>query len=253
VLIAALMGCHELPIGKDGTAPATPEEERDLNLASSAGDHALDFLRADPYDRLQIEIDYVTGHPPDPDALDHLVDVLGRVADKPGGVEVLVDDELPDQGAPAWTVEDAQALEVEWRDGYRDEATGTAVLYYLYLDGHSAEDDDQGRILGFAYHGSSLVMFAETMADVSGGLPLLSEGGVEESVIAHELGHVLGLVNNGVGMQQPHQDAPHGAHCDDEGCLMYWAVETDLIGDLLGQGVPDFDARCLADLEAARE
>ena len=231
----------------------TPEESREENLSSSAGDWALDFLQGSPYDRIQVEVDWVEGHPPGDDALDHLVDVIGEVCDKPGGVEILLDDEIPDQGSPAWTVAAAEALEVEHRDHYRDPATGTAVIYYLYVDGHSAEDDDESRVLGFAYHGSSLVMFAETMADAQSGIPLLGGGGVEESVIAHELGHLLGLTNNGVPMQEPHQDAPHGAHCDDESCLMYWAVETDLIGSLLGNGVPELDAGCLADLAAARD
>lgn len=243
MVLAVLLACREEP----GTG-RTIEEERDDNLASGPGDYALDFLRAAPYDRLEVEIDWVAGHAPSEEALDHLAGVIGRVCDKPGGVEIVLDEELPDQGSPAWTVEAAQEVEVEWRDRYRDEARGTAALYYLYLDGHSADDDDEGRILGYAYRGSSLVMFAETMADVDAGLPLLSGGGVEEAVIAHELGHVLGLVNNGVPMEEPHQDVPHGAHCDDESCLMYWAVETDLVGSLLGSGVPDLDPRCLADL-----
>lgn len=239
--------------GLDSGETAIDADQQAENLSSSAGDFARDFLRDDRYDRVVIEIDWVVGHRPDDAALDHLVDVIAQVCDKPGGVEIVLDDEIPSQGAPAWTVPDGQALEVAWRDRYRDPDSGIAVIYFLYLDGHSSNDSAEGRVLGYAYRGSSLAIFEETIASTESGLPLLSSGGVEDAVLAHELGHLLGLVNNGVDPIASHQDTAHGAHCDNDRCLMYWAVETDLVGGLLGSGVPDFDADCLADLRAARE
>ena len=239
--------------GLDSGEPAIDADQQADNLSSSAGDFALDFLRDETYDRVLIEVDWVAGHRPDDAALDHLVGVVGQVCDKPGGIEVVLDDEIPSQGSPAWTVPAGQELEVAWRDRYRDPDSGTAVIYFLYLDGNSSADSSEGRVLGYAYRGSSLAIFEETIASTETGLPLLSGGGVEDAVLAHELGHLLGLVNNGVAPESPHQDTAHGAHCDDEGCLMYWAVETDLVGSLLGAGVPDFDGACLADLRAARE
>lgn len=41
----------------------------------------------------------------------------------------------------------------------------------------------------------------------------------------HELGHAIGLVNNGIPMSSPHQDAEHGAHTTNNECVMYWLNE----------------------------
>ncbi|MDP2310265.1 MAG: hypothetical protein Q8P18_29890 [Pseudomonadota bacterium] len=234
----------------DTDEPPVDADQRAENLASGPGDYAADFL-AGTYTSLQIEVDYVAGHAPDGAALEHLRSTLAELCDKPDGVEILLDDEVPDQGSPAWSYATAQALEVTWRDRYRSPDTGVAVMYYLYVDGHSESDTEAGRILGYAYHGSSLVMFAETMADVSGGLLLGLGASVEPTVLVHEAGHLLGLVNNGVDMVEDHQDTAHGHHDVSEDCIMFWAAETDAIGDLLGAGTPDFDAECRADMRAA--
>lgn len=231
----------------DDTAGPTQQQQ---NLRSGAGDFALDYLQDSTYDSLLIEIDYVSGAAPDPDAVAALEAALADLCDK-SQITTRLDDELPPQGAPAWTVQQATDLEVEWRDSYRDPESGQAVLYFLYLDGHSDLDSDAGRILGYAVRGSSMVMFKDTIDSTGSGLPLAA--GVEETVIVHELGHVLGLVNNGVDMVEPHQDTDHGKHDDDEGCIMYWAVETDAVVDLLLSGAPDFDASCRADLQAAKQ
>ncbi|MDP2316217.1 MAG: hypothetical protein Q8P41_25185 [Pseudomonadota bacterium] len=236
--------------GHDSGEPPLDIDQRGENLGSGPGDYAVDFLADTTYTSLQVEIDWVAGHAPDEDALDHLRTTLEALCNKPGGVQILLDDELPDQGAPAWSYDAAEDLEIDWRDRYRDPDTGVAVLYYLYVDGHSDRDTDAGRILGYAYHGSSLLMFAETMADVSAGLLGLG-GGVEPTVLVHEAGHVLGLVNNGVEMVTGHEDPDHTHHDANEECIMYWAAETDAIGDLLGGGTPDFDEECRADMQAA--
>lgn len=74
---------------------------------------------------------------------------------------------------------------------------------------------------------------------------------VEQSVMKHEVGHILGLVNLGAPMQTNHQDAEHGKHCINENCLMYWATETgNFISNLTGSSPPQLDANCIADLRA---
>lgn len=258
MLLLALLACQPNVANdaiKDGTSeghdpdePIIDPDEVEANGISQAGDFALELLRSDVYDKIVVEIDYVVGWAPNADTRDRVAAVLEDLCQKPGGVEVIVDDELPAQGSPSWTVVAADGVEVKYRDRYRDAEEGVAVIYGLWLDGHSDRDSESSQILGYAVHGSSLVMFGETIGGLGGG-PLT--GDPEPTVMAHELGHILGLVNNGVEMVGPHEDAGHLGHDGDEDCLMYWAVETsDVLESLLG-GEPDFDGACRADLKAA--
>ncbi|MFT5681404.1 MAG: hypothetical protein ACI8RZ_002310 [Myxococcota bacterium] len=228
--------------------PPDPDAEQD-NLESRAGDYGYDLLRDAPFDSLIIEVDWVTGNEPDSSAMEAVVSAVEDLCNKPGGVQVVYDDELPPQGAPTWTYEAAQETELAWRDYYRDEEAGVAVIYYLYLDGDSEYDTANGRVLGYAYHGSSLIMFKETIDSAGAGLPLA--GKLEDTVAVHELGHLLGLVDNGIEMVEDHKDPDHGDHDVRDDCIMYWAAETDSAVDLLLGGPLDFGAECRADVAAA--
>ena len=239
--------------GHDPGEPPVTEDRKDENLNSYAGDFAHDILSSGTFTELIVEVDYVSGHAPDAGALAELKAVLEELCNKPVGVKIITDDEIPPQGSPTWTYNSAEQLEVTWRDRYRDASTGTEVLYFLYLDGNSDSDTSSGRVLGYAYHGSSVVMFKETISSAgSGGILGIGAADIEAPVIVHEAGHLLGLVNNGTNMVTPHQDTAHGHHCDNEDCLMYWAAETDVgISDmLLGGNKPDFDAECRDDMIA---
>ena len=76
---------------------------------------------------------------------------------------------------------------------------------------------------------------------------------------SHEVGHLVGLVNNGTAMVNSHIDAQHGHHCANKNCLMYWEAETPSLVDLVkarvlyGDQSPLFlDSDCQADLAAVR-
>jgi hypothetical protein len=235
-------------LGHDSDEPAIDADEAALNFASGPGDFAADLLRADPYDHVVVEVDYVVSWEPGAEELDRIVATVEDLCNKPGGVDVIVDDELPAQGSPAWSVAAADDLEAAYRDRYRDADDGTAVIYALWLDGHSDRDNSDAQVLGYAVHGSSLVMYGETIDANSGGL--LSPP-IAPVVAAHEVGHLLGLVNTGTPMVDDHEDPDHRAHDVNDGCLMYWAVETSNVVDMLLGGEPDFDAACRADVAAA--
>jgi hypothetical protein len=65
---------------------------------------------------------------------------------------------------------------------------------------------------------------------------------------------LFGLVNidgSGTDMQTEHQDEQNGHHCDNENCLMYYAMErSDLISQFFDESVAELDANCIADLQA---
>ena len=106
-------------------------------------------------------------------------------------------------------------------------------------------------MLGVAYASTSMCIFEETIIDNTGGLGQASRADVEEGVLKHEFGHILGLVNLGTALQTQHEDGQHAKHCNVQDCLMYYAIETgDFFASLLGGGVPELDAQCIADLRA---
>lgn len=248
LLLAGCLGSVD-DTGSGDTGPGdTGGDPVQENLATGSGDWAVDFLTDDTYTSLEVEIDHVEGYAPAPATVSGLEDALSELVFKPGGVTVVVDDAIPDQGSPAWSVAAAQDLEVAWRDRYRDEGTGTAVMYLLFLDGNAEGDDDQSKVLGYAYHGSSIVMFAETIDGLGSG-PLATDP--EEVVAIHEVGHLLGLVDNGVPMVDDHSDPAHPHHDESDDCIMYWAMATEDVVSQLLSGKPDFDQACRDDLAAA--
>ena len=126
----------------------------------------------------------------------------------------------------------------------------TITAYILYVDKeYSGTASSQGKVLGINYQTSSIVMFENTIAQFSGGLTQPSRSLLETTVVEHEFGHVLGLVNNGTAMLNSHQDVANGKHCNNTSCLMYYSVETsDVVKNLLGSSPPDLDANCQTDL-----
>jgi hypothetical protein len=121
---------------------------------------------------------------------------------------------------------------------------------FLFLDGPSNEDQGSSMILGQAYFNTSMVIYEKSLQDNSDGFGEPALYKLETTVINHEFGHILGLVNLGSAMYNLHQDSAHGSHCDNSNCLMYWEVETgNIFSALIGSSpIPSFDQNCLKDL-----
>jgi predicted Zn-dependent protease len=118
----------------------------------------------------------------------------------------------------------------------------------LVLDGSYA---DNNQVLGIAYRNTSMAIFGGTIADNSGGVSQPTRSKLESTVMNHEFGHLLGLVNLGSNMVDNHQDSSNGKHCDNSDCLMYYASETTEIASfLIGNDIPALDQNCKNDLIA---
>ena len=90
-----------------------------------------------------------------------------------------------------------------------------------------------------------------TILQNSGGIGQVSRTKLYSTVLEHEFGHLMGLVDLGSPMITNHKDGAHGNHCNNQNCLMYYASETtDLLGFLLTGNIPALDANCANDLHA---
>ncbi len=209
---------------------------------------AKEFLSSEHYDKLTIQIQSVNGLQPTQTAVDHLKNFLMQRLNKPAGVEVVYSN-IGSPGKTIYTLEDIRSVENLNRSA---KAEGkTIVAYILFIDGDYAQNSGNLKTLGIAYSPSSMVVFEKTIRDLSGGLGQPSVSSVETSVSEHEFCHILGLVNNGTGMTVGHQDEPHGKHCNNSDCLMYYATETsDLVNNLIGNTILSLDNNCINDLKA---
>lgn len=211
----------------------------------NVGTSANSFLSDEYYNRLTVEILYMPGYSPTQSAVNNLRSFLIDHLNKPSGIEVLTR-EIPSYGQGSYSLNDILSIESENRERYNANQTITASL--IVLDGAYA---DNGQVLGIAYRNTSMAIFGGTIADNSGGLSQPTRTKLESTVMNHEFGHLLGLVNLGSDMVENHQDTDNEKHCDNSDCLMYYASETTEIASfLIGNNIPELDQNCRNDLIA---
>ena len=242
ILLASLVGCgHGSGAAGSSTAPVA--------ASGATGSWSGRFLAAAPYRSLLVEVGYVAGEAPSESALALLQQRLAERCDKPDGVQVILDAPITSGTTSVYSVPATAALEAANRRHY---ASGSqAVLYLVYLDGHSDQDTSSSAVLAWTYTGTSIGVFKESIKAASNGLVPPDE--VEATVLVHEAGHALGLVNLGAPLRSAHEDTTHAGHCSDERCAVFWQVESSNIRFLLKNGgkLPtDYDTACKEDLHA---
>lgn len=241
--------------------------------APAASFEPADHVSAERYTGLLVEIDHVRGKAPASGALDRAAARVEQLAQGghlgiPDGIRIVVDQEIdPFGGDVVHTFRNLAEIEPGLRT--LTPAANESSIHVLYVDGRYEGDDGDGLVLGFAAPGSWMVMFKDNIERACQDSPLLALPTLvgladqvctvaEASTFVHELGHLFGLVNNGIPMVEPHEDLDHPAHDIDRDCIMYWLVErsgaVDIIAERFQLGdreIATFDAACLADLRAA--
>ena len=190
-------------------------------------------------DSVVVDIRSQAGAAPTARTVDHLTSTLRSVSAK------TVDRTSGTLGGSGrdWSPDDIRALA---------DATGTtqtrsaAVLHVFYLLGGYAGDDT---VLGVAVRSDVVAVFADRVDEAAGLVG--DRARVEDAVTMHEAGHVLGLVD--LFLATGRQDPEHPGHSPNRASVMYYAVESTLVGSLLDGGPPvDFDAADLRDLAVIR-
>ena len=249
ILSTLLMAVLLFSISCDNSTGNDNDKKIIYSHVENPGYSAHDFLSGDTFTSLEVEIDYMQGYEPNAEALDSLEAFFEQRLNKET-VTIMEPTEIPAAGQATYTADKIRELEGEYRDEYTSVEDSTLKAYMIIVDG----DYEEENVLGIAYYNTSNAFFGGTYEDVSGGFNEPSRKLTESISFRHEFGHLFGLVNipgSGTSMQTNHQDTDHGRHCDDDSCLMYYAMENaGVFGQFFGEEIPSLDANCLADLQA---
>lgn len=232
----------------DGDNNGSPSNDNNDNKEinkKGTGESAEALLNGDPYSKILVEIQYMEGYQPTDEALDSLRSFLKRYLNKPDGI-TFQKNAIAQVQQNQFTADDIRNIEDSSRSVYtKDDQIG---LYFLFLNG--AFEQNNG-VVGLAYWNTSMAIFEEKIQEISGGTLEPDQSTVEAAVINHEIGHNLGLVDNGTPMQENHIDDGNGKHCDVEDCLMYYSIETEeVVDNILDNNFPTLDDQCRDDLKA---
>ena len=210
----------------------------------SVGASAKDILSGQTFTTLQIEIVFMPGYAPDPTALNNLTAFLNMLINKPGGIQI-TQRVIEASGKTTITLDEIKAIEKANRITFNN---GSNIsIFILYADATYST----ANIVGTAYRNTSLAIFGKTIVNSSGGLNQASRTKFETTVLEHEFGHLMGLVDLGTPMQINHLDAANDKHCNNASCLMYFRTQSNMMsGLLMSSPVPELDANCRNDLRA---
>ena len=230
--------------GTDAVPDHTATTVRPQPVASGAvGGQAIRYLRPGLSARIVVQVITQAGAGPQQATIDHVVSVLSAASGKPvttAGGTVSGD-------RRTWNSADIRGAAI---DAAFDTPADTAVMRLLFLHGEFDEGGDKdGEIIGLSVAGDVAAVFSDKVDDAATGL--VSPAHIEDSVTTHEVGHLLGLVD--LVLHTGRADPGHPGHSSNRNSVMYWAVESSLVTDLLTGGPPrEFDADDKADLATIR-
>lgn len=224
-----------------------------------------DFFSSTNLDTLSFEVDYMDGQEPEVgNALDgnpawnFFQNNIGALLNDSKSIVVPKTLEemqnIPGQNQN-YSAQNILAIANQYRQS--NVASNTLNLYIVFLDGYFLSDGQENtNVLGVSIENSGVIALFKPVIDnhTFGGSNI--KRFTEQTVLIHEAGHALGLVNNGLSLQSDHQDEEHGAHCNNSDCVMYWANEglQDVIQFMMIHGTSTqaivFGNQCLADAHA---
>ena len=218
------------------------------------GTSARDFLSADEFTSLRVEIGYVDGFKPSSNTLNNLRSFFQQRLNKPDGI-TFIETVVPATNVGSLERDEYVKIEADNRTAFN--AGDELAVWIFFADQNSEKDTNTSRILGTAYRNTSCIIFEKTLRDFSNRIGGASLTQLESVTTEHEFGHLFGLVNLGTPMVRDHEDEQPNddgvdalnKHCDQENCLMYFQTVADATSSAM-TGLPTFGEFCLEDLRA---
>ena len=132
---------------------------------------------------------------------------------------------IPSQGKTSFTADEILNISNRYQKGHS--TAKTAYFFIVFLNGYYNDNGTAKQsVIGASIPGTAVIgMFKPVILSTKTGQSDSVPKYVEQSTIIHEMGHALGLVNNGVPMTAQHQDTSRGHHCTNPDCVMYWSNE----------------------------
>lgn len=225
------------------TAVTTTPPASSSNLGKGAvGSFARHLLRPAPAKKIVLEFLQQPGKELSDRARTHVTQVLSDVAKKPVETPVVA---LPAGGDDRHSEDEVRKMADQY--GQAQQGGDQAVIRLLVLRGRAEESPN---ILGFAIRGDVLAIFPDQLRNAE--TAVVDFETLEDAVTMHEVGHILGLVD--LARKTGREDKAHPGHSSNRGSVMFWAVESSLVGQVLGGPPPtNFDNEDIADLVALRE
>lgn len=232
----------------------------DLTLDAFFGPSLPEALVLDShYDELVVEVDYAAGVRPCTTALSALVSTLEETTEK-RTVTLVGPTPIKAQGGDYTNgrLADIHGATSDHGPGskYAYGSGDTAHLHVIYLDGTVKSEGDGHTAGRTAYHYGAIFIFKETFegvykVDTRGKRDATCD--MERTVLLHELGHALGIVNRGVPMTEDREDADHPGHSENPRSVMFAKLRVSQNKLVLTDLPTGFDAHDLADLRAYRD
>lgn len=135
---------------------------------------------------------------------------------------------ISSQGKTKWTISDMVSFAKQNRKTMSTETTGS--FFVAFVNGYYSTDgsSQSTNVIGVNLSSTPYIFIFKQVVNSTGdntASGIATKVYVEQSTLVHEMGHALGLVNNGVTMTSSHQDTSNGKHCTNTTCVMYYANE----------------------------
>lgn len=230
--------------GGGGATTTTANNSDAAILAASKGGvgaFARTILRPQPATQVVLEVFQVQGAEPSQATLDHVLAVLRDATRKTVNLSGPIT--VSDTGD---SLTEAEIEGIADTKGKARQGGGQAVVHLLFAKGAFNGDDS---VLGIAVRGDAAAVMSDQVRSASS--PLAPRSSIEKAVTTHEIGHLLGLVD--LVRNTGRADREHPGHSSNRNSVMFWAVESDIVSQVLGGPPPaDFDDADRADLAAFR-